>query len=442
MNAPENVGIAAGHAADTLRYQTGFLNEHMSEALAGALPHGRNLPQHPPHGLYPEQMNATSFTAPRADNLRSWMYRIYPTAAAQAAWERLPMPQLDESGVSAASPSRYRWAPWPVPDAATDFIDGLTRVAHCGGAAHQAGMSLYAYGVNRPMQRVFCDFDGELLLLPQVGTLRLVTEMGRLDVGPGEIALLPRAMRVRVELRDAQSRGFVCENLGNHFRLPERGVVGANGLANERDFLIPHAAYEIDDRPVELVGKYAGQTWRSELKRSPFDVVAWHGRWAPCKYDMRRFNAMNTVTYDHPDPSLFCALSSPSGQPGVANVDFCILPPRWLVADNTFRPPFHHRNAMSEILISLVGTPEARGGHYEVGTSTLHNAFAPHGPDPEVIERASNAVLQPKFEDTLMIMFETRLPFTVSDTALAAPNRAKDYERNWERTPPRFAKPA
>lgn len=423
-----------------LRYQTGFHNEHASEALPGALPRGRNAPQKAPYGLYAEQINNTSFTAPRADNLRSWVYRIYPTTAAQGPWERMAHARLDEAAdLPIPSPNRHRWQPWDLAAPGTDFVDGLTRVAQAGGATQKRGMSLFAYAASRSMtERVFSNADGDLMILPHQGRLRLTTELGCLDVGPGEIAMIPRALVFRVELLERDCRGFVCENLGNPLRLPERGVVGANGLANERDFLAPVAAYEDNPSPVESVYKYSGVLWRATLKRSPFDVVAWHGTLAPYKYDLRNFNAVYTVTYDHSDPSVFCALTSPSGAPGIANIDFCVLPPRWLVATDTFRPPFFHRNAMSEIVIALAGTPESRARDYHAGSSHVHNPMVPHGPDPEIFDRASNIELGPHHEDTMMVMFESVLPFSVTSEALAAPNFDRNYAHNWDTTPVLF----
>jgi homogentisate 1,2-dioxygenase len=292
------------------------------------------------------------------------------------------------------------------------------------------------------MDRVFGNVDAEMLLIPQRGRLQITTELGRLDVAPGEIALLPRALRFRVDLPDGECTGYACENFGPPFRLPELGPIGSNGLALPRDFLAPEAWYEDDTREVGSICKYGGVLWRSVLKRSCFDVVAWHGTHVPYKYDLRRFNAVQSVTFDHTDPSVFTALTSPTAVPGTANADFCVIPPRWIVANDTFRPPYFHRNVMAEFVISIQGKPEARGSHYDIGSAHLHNRMVPHGPDPDVFVRASQADLKPVREETLMVMFESEVPFVVTSHALESPRRVRDYESNWERMPVRFVSPA
>lgn len=436
---------ARGSSADAagMSYLSGFGNEHSTEAFPGALPLGRNSPQKLPHGLYAEQVNGSAFTAPRSENQRSWLYRIYPTAAAQGAWSRVHNARLDEpDSPLETSPERFRWRPWTTETGDTDFVDGLFRLCQSGGSRERRGMSLFVYAANRSMRnRVFSSVDGELIILPQQGSIRVRTEMGNLLAEPGEMVLLPRGIRFSVELQNEVCTGFVCENLGMAFRLPERGLIGANGLANARDFLAPVAAYEVSDTKYESVSKFGGRIWKSTLSRTPFDVVAWHGTYAPFKYDMRRFNAVHSVSYDHTDPSVFTALTSPSGIVGVANLDFAVLPPRWIVANETFRPPYYHRNIMSEIVLSLRGLPESRGAEYRVGSCHVHNAMAPHGPDPEVLLEASNASLAPRWEDTLMVMFESFLPFGVPSEAAQARDRDTDYESNWAGTPVLFDNP-
>lgn len=434
---------AAAEATDA-SYLSGFGNEHATEALPGALPVGRNSPQKLPYGLYAEQVNGSAFTVPRSENQRSWLYRIYPTAAAQGAWARTHNERLDESDEPLeTSPERCRWRPWTAEVGEIDFVDGLFRLCQSGGARERRGMSLYVYAANRSMRnRVFSSVDGELIILPQQGSIRVRTEMGNLRVEPGEMVLLPRGIRFSVELQGDACKGFVCENLGMAFRLPERGLIGANGLANARDFLAPVAAYEVDDTRFESIAKFGGRIWSSTLSRTPFDVVAWHGTYAPFKYDMRRFNAVHSVSYDHTDPSVFTALTSPSGIAGVANVDFAVLPPRWIVANETFRPPYYHRNIMSEIVVSLRGAPESRGTEYHVGSCHVHNAMAPHGPDPEILQKASNAPLAPRWEDTLMVMFESFLPYGVPREAAQARDRDTNYESNWDGTPVLFENPS
>ncbi|HVB49906.1 MAG TPA: homogentisate 1,2-dioxygenase, partial [Burkholderiales bacterium] len=339
-------------ARPVLEYQTGFGNLHSTEAVPGALPVGQNSPQHAPHGLYPEVLSGTAFTAPRADNLSTWTYRLRPSAM-HAPFKRIA-DRLLRSGPFAEAetpPNRLRWDPLPLPEAPTDFLDSLATLAGSGDPAGQAGIAVHLYCANRSMtERYFVDSDGELMLVAQQGELLVFTELGRLTVAPGEIAVLPRGMKFRVELLEKQARGYVCENYGQPFRLPELGPIGAQGLAQARDFMAPVAAYEDRDAKCEVVTKFMGGLWAAPWDRSPLDVVAWHGRYAPYKYDLARFMAVNTVTVDHCDPSIFTVMTSPSGQPGVANCDFVIFPPRWVVAEHTFRPPWFHRNVMSELM--------------------------------------------------------------------------------------------
>jgi homogentisate 1,2-dioxygenase len=384
----------------TLAYQSGFASELATEALAGALPVGRNSPQRAPYGLYAEQLSGTAFTAPRHANRRTWTYRIRP-AVLHGPFSELAHPTLETAPFPAAdtSPNQLRWDPFPIPDAPTDFVDGLVTIAGNGNAAAQAGIGIHVYGVNRPMhERFFYDADGELLLVPQQGGLRIATELGVLDVVPGEIAIVPRGVRFAVETSaaDGRARGYVCENYGALLRLPELGPIGANGLANPRDFLAPVASYDEREGAFELVAKFGGKLWRAPIDHSPLDVVAWHGNYAPCKYDLARFNAINTVSFDHPDPSIFTVLTSPSDTPGTANVDFAIFPPRWMVAEGTFRPPWFHRNVMSEYMGLIRGVYDAKAEGFVPGGGSLHNAMSGHGPDAATFERASTVELAPQ----------------------------------------------
>ena len=280
--------------------------------------------------------------------------------------------------------------------------------------------------------RFFYDADGELLIVPQQGTLTLATELGRLEVAPGEIAVMPRGVKFRVELQAANARGYVCENYGAPFRLPELGPIGSNGLANPRDFLAPVAAFEDRDAPTEVIAKFAGHLWSAQFDHSPLDVVAWHGNYYPYKYDLARFNAMNTVSFDHPDPSIFTVLTSPSDTPGTANVDFVIFPPRWLVAEHTFRPPYFHRNVMSEFMGLVKGEYDAKEGGFVPGGASLHNAMSAHGPDRASYDKAVAAQLGPQYlANTLAFMFESRYFFEPTAFALAAPSLDRDYDAAW-----------
>jgi homogentisate 1,2-dioxygenase len=427
----------------SLRYQSGFGSEFATEALEGALPIGRNSPQRPAYGLYAEQLSGTAFTAPRHANRRSWLYRIRP-AVVPGAFEPFPQPLLATApfDVAQTSPTPMRWDPFPAPQAPTDFVDGLATIAGNGNAAVQVGMGIHVYACNRPMRdRYFYDADGELLIVPQQGGLRIATELGVLHVEPGEIALVPRGVRFGVELRDvhAPARGYICENYGALLRLPELGPIGANGLANPRDFLAPVAAYDEREGEFELVAKFGGRLWRTSLDHSPLDVVAWHGNYAPYKYDLARFNAINTVSFDHPDPSIFTVLTSPSDTAGTANADFVVFPPRWMVAEDTFRPAWFHRNVMSEYMGLIRGVYDAKAEGFAPGGGSLHNAMSGHGPDAATFERASQADLAPrKIDGTLAFMFESRYVIHPTPYALACPQLQSDYPACWRGLAKRF----
>ncbi|MDG2522100.1 homogentisate 1,2-dioxygenase [Caulobacter segnis] len=416
-------------------YGSGFCNSFAFEAVAGALPVGRNSPQKAPFGLYAEQLSGSAFTAPRNDNRRSWLYRLRPTAS-HAPFQPYGGGKLIRSGPFnevPPSPNRLRWDPLAMPSEPTDFVDGLTTYGGNGDVATNSGIAIHLYVANRSMQgRVFFDADAELLIVPQEGALLLATELGRLSVAPGEICLVPRGVRFRVELKGAEARGYVCENYGAPFRLPDLGPIGANGLANSRDFLTPTAWYEDIDEPCEVVQKFQGGLWATTLDHSPLDVVAWHGNLAPCKYDLARFNTIGTVSYDHPDPSIFTVLTSPSEQPGTANCDFVIFPPRWMVAEDTFRPPWFHRNVMSEFMGLIHGAYDAKAGGFAPGGASLHNCMSGHGPDQESWEKATNAELKPhKIENTMAFMFESRWVIRPTRFAMETPLMQLDYDDCW-----------
>jgi len=426
-------GSARARGAADLRYQSGFASEFTTEALPGALPQGQNSPQKPPYGLYAEQLSGTAFTAPRHANRRSWLYRLRP-AVAHGEFRPLDARLLKSAPFDdVAPPTQMRWDPLPMPSAPTDFVEGLTTMAGNGDASMQAGIGIHVYACNRSMeQRFFYDTDGELLVVPQDGGLVLATELGILDVKPGEIALVPRGVRFQVRLAGASARGYVCENYGAHFRLPELGPIGANGLASARDFLAPVAAFEDREGSFDLVAKFSGGLWSAPIDHSPLDVVAWHGNLTPYKYELARFNTMNTVSFDHADPSIFTVLTSPSDTVGTANVDFVIFPPRWMVAEHTFRPPWFHRNVMSEFMGLVHGTYDAKAEGFMPGGASLHNCMSGHGPDAATFEKASSGALEPqKIEDTLAFMFESRYVIRPTRFALETPQRQKDYLDCW-----------
>ena len=415
-------------------YMTGFGNEFATEAVDGALPVGRNSPQRPPFGLYAEQLSGTAFTAPRSENHRSWLYRMRPSGE-HGPYERYdcapgfaPGP-IDEP----FAPNRLRWSPQPMPDGKVDLIDGITTIMASGDPADFIGVAVHVYAATADMaRRAFMSADAEMLFVPQQGRLRLLTELGILDLEPGWIGLVPRGVRFRAELPDGSARGYVGENHGHLFRLPDLGPIGSNGLANPRDFETPVAAFEDIDEEFELIHKVRGSLWRTMLDHSPLDVVAWHGNLVPWRYDLSRFNTIGTVSFDHPDPSIFTVLTSPSDQPGTANCDFVIFPPRWMVAEDTFRPPWFHRNLMSEAMGLIHGAYDAKADGFAPGAISLHNIMTSHGPDRATWEAASAADLAPsKIEDTMAFMFESRRAYIPTRQALDADTLQRDYDAAW-----------
>jgi homogentisate 1,2-dioxygenase len=424
-----------------LQYQIGFGNEHATEALAGALPIGQSNPRKPPFGLYTEEVNGTAFTAPRGQSRRSWTYRIRPSATHK------PFRQIAPGSIRSApfdevpaSPNQLRWRPLPIPKEPTDFVQGLVTFGGNGDPALQTGTALHVYAANASMKdRFFYDADGELLIVPQLGALLVHTELGILDLQPGEICVVPRGMKFRVELEGDAARGYVCENYGPHFRLPDLGPIGTGGLANSRDFLSPVAAYEDRDGDFRVVAKFLGGLWEAEIDHSPLDVVAWHGTYAPYKYDLARFNCINTVTYDHPDPSIYCVLAAPTAIPGTSNVEFGLIADRWSVARDTFRPPPFHRNVCSEFVGLVQGQYIGKGESFEPGCASLHNCMSGHGPDSDAFERGSTASEDPQYlENTMTIVLETQLVIRPTAFAMDTSLRERDYYLHWQGLGRRF----
>jgi len=415
-------------------YMSGWGNEFATEAVAGTLPEGRNSPQNVAHGLYAEQISGTAFTAPRHVNRRSWLYRIRP-AAMHGEFQPFNQPKLhNDFDTGPVTPDQLRWSPLPLPETPADFVDGLLTMAGNGSPATQSGIGVHMYAANRDMQgRFFYDADGELLVVPQQGRLHIETELGVLDVAPQEIAVIPRGIRFRVALPDGPSRGYVCENFGAFLRLPDLGPIGSNGLANARDFLTPEASYEDVEGDFELVAKFQGHLWRADIGHSPLDVIAWHGNHAPYKYDLRTFNTIGSISFDHPDPSIFLVLTSPSDTPGVGNMDFVIFPPRVLVAQDTFRPPWFHRNIASEFMGLIHGAYDAKAEGFAPGGASLHNCMTGHGPDAATFEKASSAdTSKPDYiSGTMAFMFEARNVIRPTRTAMDAAHRQRDYQACW-----------
>jgi homogentisate 1,2-dioxygenase len=409
-------------------YQSGFGNEFATEAVKGALPAGQNAPQKHPLGLYTEQLSGSAFTAPRAVNRRTWTYRIRPSVTHKPfEASGLGMVRSGPFDEVPTPPAQLRWNPFPIPEKPTDFVDGLVTIAGNGDPSVQTGVAVHVYAVNQSMQgRYFYDADGELLIVPQQGKLRLLTELGILEAAPGEICVIPRGIKFCVNV-EGPSRGYICENYGAPLRLPELGAIGANGLAYPRDFLAPVAAFEDLDGDFRIVTKFLGRMWTAEIDHSPLDVVGWHGNYAPYKYDLARFQCINTVSFDHPDPSIYTVLTSP------ANIDFAIFPPRWMVAENTFRPPWFHRNLMNEFMGLIYGEYDAKAEGFLPGGASLHNCMSGHGPDAETWERATEAELKPqRIADTLAFMFETQLVLRPTKYAMESKILQHEYYECWQ----------
>lgn len=417
-----------------MKYLHGFGNHFETEAIKGALVTGCNSPQTVPFGLYAEQISGSAFTAPRHVNAHSWLYRIRPSVM-HGEFTSLSHTTICSTPFNTAftPPTQMRWNPMPYPKTACNFFEGLVTIAGNGSIEMQAGAAIHLYCATNSMQdEYFYNADGEFLIVPQEGQLRFKTELGVLDVKPGEIIVIPRGFKFQVQLLDDKARGYVCENFGSPFRLPELGVIGANGLANARDFQIPVAAFEDKTGHFKLIAKFLGKMWQADISHSPLDVAAWHGSYAPYKYDLSLFNTINSVSYDHPDPSIFTVLTSPSSLPGIANVDFVIFPPRWMVANQTFRPPYYHRNIMSEYMGLIHGVYDAKETGFIPGGGSLHNCMSAHGPDAPAYNKAVNAALQPEYYDnTLAFMFESKQIWHITEQAYHADFRQKKYLDCW-----------
>jgi len=436
LDHAQNQSTDAHSATGAQDYMPGFGNDFETESLPDALPQGQNSPQRCNYGLYAEQLSGSPFTAPRGTNERSWLYRIRPSvkhtrrfaSVAHDHWLSAP------SAPAASLPlGQYRWDPLPMPKQKTDFIDGMRTITTAGDAATQVGMAAHVYVCNADMEDdYFFNADGELLIVPQVGRMRFFTEMGIIDVEPNEICLIPRGMVFKALCLDDEARGYVCENYGAKFTLPDRGPIGANCLANPRDFKTPVAAYEDKETECRLLVKWCGSFHQTVIDHGPLDVVAWHGNYAPFKYDLRTFSPVGAILFDHPDPSIFTVLTAPTEEAGTANIDFVIFPPRWMVAEHTFRPPWYHRNIMSEFMGLIHGQYDAKEEGFVPGGMSLHNMMLPHGPDAFGFDKATTSNLGPtKLDDTMAFMFETRYPQMVSDFAAGLAELQDDYIDCW-----------
>ncbi|EGG16463.1 homogentisate 1,2-dioxygenase [Cavenderia fasciculata] len=411
------------------QYQSGFGNTFESEALKGALPKGQNTPQNCPMGLYAEQLSGNAFTVPRHTQQRSWLYRTRPSVCHTPLVPYSKDTLLVDVNHLNANPNQLRWKPFPIPERSHDFVDGLVTICGSGHPSVRHGVVVHIYTANKDMsteRRSFYNSDGDFLIVPQQGTLDIQTEFGYMEVRSGEICVIQRGICFSVNIPDGPSRGYILEIFGSHFRLPDLGPIGANGLANPRDFLSPVAAYDAEPTtPINppptftKINKFLGKLFSATQNSSPYNVVGYHGNYVPYKYDLALFCAVNSVTYDHLDPSIFTVLTAPTNEPGVAAADFVIFPPRWLVQENTFRPPYYHRNCMSEFMGLIRGVYEAKKEGFLPGGGSLHSCMTPHGPDTDTFNAAIKAELKPaKIPDVaLAFMFESSLIFGISDYA-------------------------
>ncbi|OAP37702.1 homogentisate 1,2-dioxygenase [Sinorhizobium glycinis] len=423
---------------ETLTYMPGFGNDFETESLPGALPQGQNSPQKCNYGLYAEQLSGSPFTAPRGTNERSWLYRIRPSVRHTGRFRKIDYPHWKTAPhvvEHSLALGQLRWSPLPVPTGELNFLEGVRTMTTAGDVLTQVGMAAHAYVFNADMEDdYFFNADGELLIVPETGAIRVFTELGKMDVAPSEICLVPRGTMFKVSCLGEEKawRGYICENYGAKFTLPDRGPIGANCLANPRDFKTPVAAFEDKETPCRVQVKWCGSFHVVEIGHSPLDVVAWHGNYAPYKYDLKTFSPVGAILFDHPDPSIFTVLTAPSGEEGTANIDFVLFPPRWLVAEHTFRPPWYHRNIMSEFMGLIYGRYDAKEEGFVPGGMSLHNMMLAHGPDFSGFEKASNAELKPvKLDNTMAFMFETRFPQQLTTFAAELETLQDDYIDCW-----------
>ncbi|GAB5447701.1 homogentisate 1,2-dioxygenase [Gymnodinialimonas sp.] len=441
QTTPRPMTQAPSHPGPHEGYMPGFGNDFETEALPGALPQGMNSPQKVNYGLYGEQLSGTAFTDVRPE--RTWCYRIRPSVKHSHRYEKIDLPQWKSAPCvdpDVISLGQYRWDPVPHQNAPLTWLTGMRTMTTAGDVNTQVGMATHVYLVTQSMvDDYFFSADSEMLVVPQEGRLRFATELGIIDVEPQEIAILPRGLVYRVEVLDGPARGFVCENYGQKFELPGRGPIGANCMANPRDFKAPVAAYEDREVPSTITIKWCGQFHTSQIAQSPLDVVAWHGNYAPYKYDLKTYCPVGAILFDHPDPSIFTVLTAPSGQPGTANIDFVLFRERWMVAEDTFRPPWYHKNIMSELMGNIYGQYDAKPKGFIPGGISLHNMMIPHGPDQQAFEGASNADLGPeKLDNTMSFMFETRFPQHLTPFAANEAPLQDDYIDCWETLEKKF----
>lgn len=374
----------------------------------------------------------------------SWLYRIRPSVC------HTPFVPLKD-GCSELNfrdgktdPNQKRWSPYEsyrleVPGSPVDFVDGLHTLAYTESeGCSNSAIAIHIYLANTNMiNKCFMNSDGDFLIVPQEGTLYITTEFGPMVVEPNEIVVIQQGMKFSVSsLNGEKLRGYILEVKGNHFELPYLGPIGANCLANPRDFQVPKAKIDTNlDVKHAIILKFQNELFLAEQSHSPYDVAAWFGNYTPYKYSLDKFVTVNSVSVDHPDPSIFTVLTCPSiGKPGTALADFVIFPPRWECASNTFRPPYYHRNCMTEFMGLIKGQYQAKSGKFAPGGGSLHQAMIPHGPDVECFKMASTqdtSVPKRVADGTMAFMFETCLTVKLTKWALTQ-NVDQDYHKCWD----------
>ncbi|RSL87550.1 hypothetical protein CDV31_016235 [Fusarium ambrosium] len=360
-------------------YLNGLGNLHQSEAFPDAVPLVNSYPQHAKYGLRSEKVSGTSFTAtPRSQNLWSFLYRARPSYnhGTFELWNQ-HLETANPSRPKHLTPNSYVWPTFNVTKGdwtAQHLLGGN------GSPTDKTGVAIWLFHVNKdmPPQTVFSSQDGEALIVPQTGALDIQTEYGKLLVRQQEIAVIPRGIKYRVTLPEGkEARGYVLELYQGHFRLPELGIIGSIGLANPRDFQVPTASFDgkiesQGDTQVAVANDGRGEwtiisrldtkLWFATQDSTPFDVAGWQGTLYPYKYDVRRFNYIGNLNYDHADPSVFVVLTSQSygKEPGTAVVDFAAVGEHWHPAQHTLRVPWYHRNTASEFVFPIIAEQDPK----------------------------------------------------------------------------------
>lgn len=415
----------------------GFGGHHRGEALAGAVPGRQNTPRHAPYGLHSEQVSGTGFVAPRRENLRSWLYRIRPSAQ-HTRFSPVDHPRVSHDFEIQSSPNLSAWSQI-VDDSEgpQDFVAGLTTLGGAGNPALRRGFALHGYRATADMEdHAFTNADGDLLVLPQQGRLIALTEFGALEVEPGEVLLLPRGLRVSILVPDGEAQGYAAEIFAGHFQLPERGPIGANGLVDERHFRGPTPYYEDRLAPgFRMTHKFGGALSEATQDHSPFDVVGWHGAYLPLAYRFSAFSPVSNTAFDHTDPSAFTVLSAALDEEGANALDLVVFPARWDPTEHTFKPPYFHRNVTTEIN-GIIEDPSLNAP-FTTGMVFVTPSMTPHGVRAGAVERflakSDEAADRPtkSSSKSLWFQFETALHFHRTEWAKRTDLAKEDWPDVW-----------